>query len=121
MLLFGGIVLLGLAHHHLGVSFHSLVVRKAGQALVQSGPYATVRHPIYTAYLMSYLGGGLLASSLVLTLIPGPFFALMIALRLGEEEAAMIEQFGPRYLEYMSRTGRFLPRPSAIFKSGRSS
>jgi protein-S-isoprenylcysteine O-methyltransferase Ste14 len=104
-----GITLLGWAHHHLGKSFHSLVVRKADQVLVESGPYRTIRHPIYTAYMLNYVGGGLLASSLVLTFIPGPLFLLMVALRLGEEEAAMLAQFGARYQEYMRRTGRFLP------------
>lgn len=104
-----GITLLGWAHHHLGKSFHSLVVRKADQVLVESGPYRTIRHPIYTAYLLNYIGGGLLASSLVLTFIPGPLFVLMVALRLGEEEAAMLAQFGAGYQEYMRRTGRFLP------------
>jgi protein-S-isoprenylcysteine O-methyltransferase Ste14 len=107
--LLGGILLLGIAHHHLGASFHSLVVRKSGQVLVQSGPYRTVRHPIYTAYLLNYVGGGLLASSLVLTFIPGSLFALMVALRISEEEGAMLDQFGAGYEDYMRRTGRFVP------------
>lgn len=104
-----GILLLWAAHSHLGVSFHSLVVRKSCQVLVESGPYRTVRHPIYTAYILNYIGGGLLASSLVLTLVPGPLFALFVALRIGEEEEAMIAQFGASYQDYMARTGRFLP------------
>ena len=108
-LLLGGILLLGIAHHHLGASFHSLVVRKSDQVLVQSGPYRTVRHPIYTAYLLNYVGGGLLASSLVLTFIAGPLFVLMATLRIGEEEGAMLDQFGPRYQAYMGKTGRFIP------------
>jgi len=110
ILLLGGVTLLALAHHHLGKSFHSLVVQKSGQVLVDSGPYRLVRHPIYTAYVLCYFGGGLLASSLVLTLIPGPLYILFIALRLAEEEAVMIDQFGPKYRNYMSKTGRFLPR-----------
>ncbi len=110
ILLLGGVTLLAVAHHHLGKSFHSLVVQKSGQILVESGPYRLVRHPIYTAYVLSYFGGGLLASSLVLTLIPGPLYILFVALRLAEEEAVMIEQFGPEYRDYMSKTGRFLPR-----------
>ena len=105
-----GIVLLGLAHHYLGKSFHSLVVRKTDQALVDSGPYRTIRHPIYTAFMLTYTGGGLLASNLLLTLIAGPMFGLMVALRIEEEETAMLAQFGPRYAEYMNRTGRFMPR-----------
>jgi protein-S-isoprenylcysteine O-methyltransferase Ste14 len=109
VMLLAGVLLLRSAHHNLGVSFHSLVVRKSGQSLVQTGPYRTIRHPIYTAYVLNYLGGGLLASSLVLTLIPAPLFTLFVALRIGEEEAAMVAEFGQEYLEYMARTKRFVP------------
>ena len=108
-MLLGGILLLAAAHHHLGISFHSLVVQKSGQALVDTGPYRTVRHPIYTAFMLNYIGGGLLASSLVLTFIPGPLYALFVALRIAEEEGAMLEKFGQRYQDYVAMTGRFVP------------
>jgi len=107
--LLAGTFLLAAAHHHLGKSFHSLVVQKSGQVLVESGPYRSVRHPIYTAYILNYFGGGLLASSLVLTFIPGPLYIVFVALRLREEEAAMVDHFGAAYQAYMTRTGRFLP------------
>jgi protein-S-isoprenylcysteine O-methyltransferase Ste14 len=59
--------------------------------------------------MLNYIGGGLLASSLVLTCIPGLLFALFVALRIAEEESAMLEQFGQRYQDYMAMTGRFVP------------
>lgn len=117
LMLLVGILLLAIAHHHLGANFHSLVVRKSGQVLVESGPYRTVRHPIYTAFALNYFGGGLLAASLVLTLIPGPLFALMVALRIREEEGAMLAQFGTSYQDYMARTGRFVPPLRSLFHS----
>ncbi len=110
LMLFIGISLLWSAHHNLGLSFHSLVVQKEDQVLVESGPYKWIRHPIYTAYFLNYIGGGLLAGNWVLTFIPTFFFGLMIYLRLGEEEAVMIEKFGDDYRHYMERTGRFLPK-----------
>jgi protein-S-isoprenylcysteine O-methyltransferase Ste14 len=116
-MLFVGILLLWSAHHHLGASFHSLVVRKSDQSLVETGPYRMIRHPIYTAYMLNYLGGGLLASSLVLTLVPAPFFALLVALRIGEEESAMVSQFGQGYVDYMARSGRFLPCLRSFLRS----
>jgi protein-S-isoprenylcysteine O-methyltransferase Ste14 len=58
---------------------------------------------------MNYLGGGLLAANWVLTIIPTLSFALMIALRIGEEEQMLVELFGNTYIAYMERTGRFLP------------
>lgn len=110
LMLFIGISLLWSAHHNLGLSFHSLVVQKEDQVLVESGPYKWIRHPIYTAYFLNYIGGGLLAGNWVLTFIPTICFGLMIYLRLGEEEAVMIEKFGDNYRHYMERTGRFLPK-----------
>lgn len=105
----GGVALLGVAHHYLGESFHSLVVSKEDQLLVETGPYRWIRHPIYTAYLMSYVGGGLVSGNWVLTVVPGTAYAIMIAMRMGEEEKVMEEQFGQRYIEYKRRTGRLLP------------
>jgi protein-S-isoprenylcysteine O-methyltransferase Ste14 len=109
LLLFGGIFLQGAALHHLGRSFHSLVVAKENQVLVESGPYHWIRHPIYTAYLVSYLAGGLLASNWVLTFVPVTADAILAAIRIPQEEKVMEELFGQRYVEYKSRTGRLLP------------
>ena len=105
-----GIALLGFSHHHLGRSFHSLVVSKEDQVLVQTGPYRWIRHPMYTAYLMNYLGGGLLAGNLVLTLVPVAMYAILVAIRVGQEEDVMGETFGQAYSEYADRTGRLCPR-----------
>ena len=105
-----GIALLGMAHYHLDKSFFSLVVSKEGHQLVTSGPYRWIRHPIYTAYLMNYVAGGLLASNLVLTFIPLIFFSLMIINRIPREEAVMREEFGQDYLDLEERTGRLLPK-----------
>jgi len=106
----GGIVLLGASHHHLGKSFHSLVVSKEKHALVETGPYRWIRHPIYLAYLVSYVSGGLLAGNWVLTCVPVAMYALLVFLRMGREEQVMVNLFGQRYIEYMARTGRLLPR-----------
>lgn len=118
LVLYAGILLLWRAHYYLGKSFHSLVVQKEDQDFVHSGPYRHVRHPIYTAYVLSYVGGGLLAASWVLTFLPGSLFALMIALRVREEEQAMVDRFGEPYEAYMSRTARFVP---ALHPSGHRS
>jgi protein-S-isoprenylcysteine O-methyltransferase Ste14 len=106
----GGITLLGLSHHHLGRSFHSLVVSKADRVFVETGPYRWIRHPIYTAYLVNYVSGGLLAGNLVLTFVPVIFFGVLVFMRVDKEEALLIDEFGQSYRDYMERTGRLLPR-----------
>ena len=105
LVLMGGITILGIAHHHLGKSFHSLVVSKENQAFVETGPYQWIRHPIYMAYFMNYIGGGLLSSNLILTIVPVTLFAILVAI---------IEKFGDDYREYMKRTGRLVPQIKTI-------
>jgi len=112
-----GIALLGWAHTHLGKSFHSMIVTKEEQVLVDTGPYATIRHPIYLAYLLAYLGGGLVAGNWVLTLVPLVAYGLLVVLRIPQEERVMVSKFGDAYDAYRARTGRLIPRLSAL--SGR--
>jgi protein-S-isoprenylcysteine O-methyltransferase Ste14 len=109
-LLSGGIALLWVAHHHLDRSFNSFVGTREEQKLVTSGPYSYIRHPIYTAYFMNYLGGGLLASHWVLTFIPLIFFGILVINRMGKEEAMLREEFGADYQDYARKTGMLLPK-----------
>lgn len=110
VLLAGGVILLAAAHHHLDKSFSSFVVAKENQTFVDTGPYRWIRLPIYTAYLMNYIGGGLLASNWVLTFIPVILFGFMIYRRIPNEERVMEAQFGQQYIDYETQTGRLLPR-----------
>lgn len=105
-----GISLLALSHHHLGKSFHSLIVSKEEHALVTTGPYHWIRHPIYSAYLLNYVGGGLLSSNIVLTFVPVVMYAILVAIRMGQEEDVLQGLFGQEYREVMLHTGRLLPR-----------
>ncbi|MBN2043776.1 MAG: isoprenylcysteine carboxylmethyltransferase family protein [Anaerolineales bacterium] len=107
-LLAGGIALLWSAHHHLDVSFNSFVGTRENQTLVTSGPYRLIRHPIYTAYLMNYLGGGLIASHWILTFIPLLFFGILVINRMGKEEEMLREEFGEAYQQYAQKTGLLL-------------
>jgi len=109
-LLGGGVSLLGISHHHLDRSFYSLVAVKEEQELIETGPYRWIRHPIYTAYLLNYIGGGLLSSNLVLTFVPFVMYAIMVSVRMGQEENILSQLFGERYEEYKGRTGRLMPK-----------
>ncbi len=84
-----------------------LQVRETHQ-LVTSGPYARVRHPLYTAMFGYGIGLALVTAhwvfvGLALLVIGGT------ALRVPREEQMMIEEFGEAYRAYMKRTGRFWP------------
>ena len=77
--------------------------------LVTVGPYARVRHPLYTA--MFGFGASLALVSANWIFIA--FAALVIAgsiARAPREEQMMLKEFGEEYRAYMRQTGRFLPK-----------
>ena len=78
-------------------------------ALVTSGPYARIRHPIYLA-LLGFLTGIVLLTAdwFFITLLVVSLAVL--ALHIPKEEQMMIEDFGEEYEAYMARTGRLFPR-----------
>jgi protein-S-isoprenylcysteine O-methyltransferase Ste14 len=79
-----------------------------GAVLLETGPFALVRHPIYGGLILGFLGlgikgGNILAASLALLLIP--FFWA----KTSHEERLLIEQI-PEYSQYRERVPhRFLP------------
>jgi protein-S-isoprenylcysteine O-methyltransferase Ste14 len=76
--------------------------------LITTGPYARIRHPLYT----STLGWGVALSLLTANWIFVAVSVLAILglfLRVPKEEQMMIEKFGDEYKAYMLRTGRYFP------------
>lgn len=77
--------------------------------LVQSGPFAYVRNPIYVALFLILLAIALgygHGRSLVVAI---PLFALGTWLRVTHEERVLRETFGAAFDAYASRVKRFLP------------
>jgi protein-S-isoprenylcysteine O-methyltransferase Ste14 len=81
----------------------------AGHELVTSGPYALMRHPIYTGVIGVYLST-LLVVPRVGFLVTGLLIAWSFDARARAEEQALIVAFGGRYARYMGRTKRLVPR-----------
>jgi protein-S-isoprenylcysteine O-methyltransferase Ste14 len=85
-------------------------VEGAPVAMVMKGPYAYVRHPIYTSYLMAWLAAALAT---------GQWWLLGAAIWMGyfywkaalyEEEAFAMSAFSREYDAYRRRSGMLLPR-----------
>lgn len=75
--------------------------------LVESGIYARVRHPIYTAVLLGGIGSALAHGHvvpLVIALLMVPFFTAK-----SRYEERLLRAAYPTYAAYMERTHRFLP------------
>ncbi len=92
----------------LGKNLTDTVVTRANATLVTDGPYRWVRHPFYFTTALVMVSVTLLTANWLIGL--GCIVVLaMLAIRTPKEEQALIDRFGRPYLDYMARTGRFLP------------
>lgn len=86
------------------------------EQLFTQGLYRHIRNPLYTSYLI-YWAAWVAATDLhpVSLAIFALFFALYrIAVR--DEEQYLRKSFGDQYVAFQKRTGRFLPRLSALLQ-----
>ncbi len=79
-----------------------------GHHLITTGPYARMRHPLYTAMLGWCIALALLTANCIFVAVCALFIAGLVW-RIPREEQMMLEAFGDEYREYMRRTGRYFP------------
>jgi protein-S-isoprenylcysteine O-methyltransferase Ste14 len=72
-----------------------------GQQLIDTGLYAVVRHPMYSATIVMYLAIPLVLGSLW-ALILMLFYPLVIVIRIQNEEQLLVQEL-PGYREYQKR------------------
>ncbi len=102
-------VLAWTAVRHLGRQFRVHAGLYEDHQLITTGPYAIVRHPIYTSLL------AILACTLFL-LTPWQWAALSLALfvagteiRVYTEDGLLASRFGERFFEYRKRVRAYVP------------
>jgi protein-S-isoprenylcysteine O-methyltransferase Ste14 len=87
---------------------YSFSLAPQARQLVRSGPYRLARHPIYSAYVVQYLGMWLGHFTLPFGLAVVAWLVL-IAARVRYEEMVLEGTF-PEYAEYRHQVGMFGPR-----------
>jgi len=107
-----GLWLFWRSHVDLGDSWSVTLELNANHRLVTRGVYRFVRHPMYTSFFVSGFGQALLLANWVAGLSALVAVALLVAVRLPNEEKMMIAQFGDEYRDYMRRAGCIVPRLS---------
>lgn len=79
--------------------------------LVDQGPYRFIRHPVYTALVLSSVGFALFFLSPILVSVAAiQAGTAQYRARVEERLLSSPEGFGDAYRSYMARTGRFIPR-----------
>ncbi len=103
-----GLVLAVLARRTIGRNWSGIVTVKADHELITTGPYAIVRHPIYTGLLLGFVGsaiaGGEWRGVLAVALVLASLWRKLLL-----EERWMREQFGETYGAYSRRVRALIP------------
>lgn len=107
-LVVAAIIVSQIAIRTLGKFFDRLII-KSDHQLVTEGIYGLVRHPIYTSYILLFVGFCAMLQSLW-------GFGLLLAVctvwfgnRIGIEERMLSERFGDDYQSYCHQTKRLFP------------
>ena len=107
-LVFLGLAFAVWARRHIGSNWSGTVTVKESHVLVRTGPYAWVRHPIYTGLLVAILGSAVARGELrgvwALALCT---FAFVRKLRI--EERWMRQVFGAEYERYSAQVPALIP------------
>ena len=96
------------ARVHLGRNWSGAVTVKEDHELIRSGPYAWVRHPIYTGVLTGVIGTALCAGTLRAVLGLAVIAAALIV-KLRAEEVFMRETFPGQYQKYCEKVPALIP------------
>ncbi|MEJ0080382.1 MAG: isoprenylcysteine carboxylmethyltransferase family protein [Puia sp.] len=96
------------ARIRLGSNWSGRITIKENHELVQSGPYRITRNPIYTGFLLAYIG-----CSMSLGLVRGylgiVLLVICLLMKISKEESFMLEVFGDQWNAYKAKVKRLIP------------
>lgn len=104
------LVLFWKSHADLAENWSRTLEMRKGHRLVTDGVYRLVRHPMYTAIWLFSIAQGLLLQNWLAGWSALVAFAIMYFVRVGNEERMMSAHFGKEYDDYLSKTGRLIPK-----------
>ena len=91
---------------NLGLVFSGVVPSQ----VIQHGPYRYVRHPLYLAYSMFWLGCVVISASMIVGVAASIVIILYVIAARAEERDLMSSSLGEGYAMYRERTGLIIPR-----------
>ncbi len=81
----------------------------ADHKLLRSGPYALVRHPIYTSMLVVLCATAVIITPWLLFLVSLVLFVAGTEIRVRTEEKRLASQFGDEFMDYKRAVPAYLP------------
>lgn len=104
-----GLLLCIWARRSLGAYWSDKIVLKEGHQLIQTGPYARMRHPIYSGVLFAIAGTALAVGEwrgiAALALLGANY-----VIKARREERILTAHFSEAFIQYKSRAGFLLPK-----------
>ncbi len=113
----GGLAFMVWARRHLGRNWSSRVALKHDHELIRTGPYALVRHPIYSGLLLAILGTAI-AFGQWLDALAFVFIAAAVWRKSQLEERYLGEIFADDYARYRAQVPALIP---SLFHHGSAS
>lgn len=104
-----GVLIAVWARVHIGKYWSATIALKSDHQLIRTGPYARVRHPIYTGILLA-LAGTAVAIGRYAALVGLAIYVVVFWIKARKEEALLAGEFGPAFEEHRRSTGFFLPK-----------
>jgi protein-S-isoprenylcysteine O-methyltransferase Ste14 len=87
--------------------------------LVQDGPYAFTRHPLYLGNFIIGLGFAIMGAKVSLVVLYLITFTLIYLSTIAEEEESLRDRFGQEFSKYARQVPRFVPGPTGATHSQR--
>ena len=104
-----GLFIRSWAFYELGRSFTWHISAQRGQTVIESGPYAYIRHPGYAGAFMTYASTALLLHSWFALAPSALALGLAFARRIRLEEHELALKLGEPYSSYCRRVKRVIP------------
>jgi len=109
ILIWAGIGLALWARWHLGQYWSGRITIKEGHQLIRTGPYARLRHPIYSGLILAVVGTAIEIDQWRAVASIG-IVTLGFWIKGRREEGLLRQQFGAEFDEHRKHTGFLLPR-----------
>jgi protein-S-isoprenylcysteine O-methyltransferase Ste14 len=105
----GSLWLFWRSHADLGRNFSIRLAIREQHALVTTGVYRLIRHPMYASALLWSLGQAFLLPNWITGLAGLVGFCILYFGRVRREETLMLKTYGDGYRQYMVHTSRLVP------------